>query len=186
MSGRRRLPMERVLLGFLMEGPMHGYELHARAEAELGRTWTMGVSNIYSALKRLERAGQVESTLNPQENRPPRKVYRITPAGQRGFLDWLQGPVSSIRDMRVEFPAKLYFFHALGLEGIGKLIAAQATVCRERIEHLERRLTQCGPHEFDRLVFDFRRRQIEAILAWLTYCRDELERWPHVPAEVEP
>jgi PadR family transcriptional regulator AphA len=176
MSDRRRLSMEQALLGFLMGGAAHGYELHGRVEEELGRIWTMGVSNIYGALKRLEQAGQVESTLTPQENRPPRKVYRITPAGRRSFLGWVQRAVPSIRDMRVEFPAKLYFFHALGLEGAGELLVAQEAVCRERIERLERRAARCSPRDFDRLVFDFRRRQIEAILAWLKYCGEEWEQ----------
>jgi PadR family transcriptional regulator AphA len=176
MSERRRLSMEQVLLGFLMGGAVHGYELHGRVEEELGWIWTMGVSNIYGALKRLEQAGQVESTLTPQENRPPRKVYRITPAGRSSFLDWVQRAVPSIRDMRVEFPAKLYFFHALDLRGAGELIVAQEAVCRERIERLERRAARCGPRDFDRLVFDFRRRQIEAILAWLKYCGEEWEQ----------
>lgn len=176
MSGRRRLSMEQVLLGFLMAGEAHGYELHGRVEGELGRVWAMGVSNIYGVLRQLEKAGQVESTVTPQENRPPRKVYRITPAGRSSFLDWVRRAVPSMRDMRVEFPAKLYFFHALGLEGAGELIAAQEAVCRERIERLERRAARCGSRDFDRMVFDFRRCQIEAILAWLQSCGEEWAR----------
>jgi len=186
MNGRRRLPLEQALLGFLMDGLMHGYDLHRRVEDELGRIWYMGISNVYGALKRLERAGQVESTLSPQESRPPRKVYRITPAGRESFLDWIQQPVPTMRDMRVEFPAKLYFFHALGLEGARELIAAQETVCRERIERLERSAAQCGPHDFDRLVFDFRRRQVGAILEWLKSCREEWEQWTHASAGMRP
>jgi DNA-binding PadR family transcriptional regulator len=173
MSGRRRLALEQALLGLLMQGPMHGYDLHRRVEDDLGLVWYMGISNVYGALKRLEQGGQVESTVSPQEGRPPRKVYRITPAGEQSFLDWVRRPVPTMRDMRVEFPAKLYFFSALGLEGIGELIAAQEAVCRERVEQLERSAAQCDPHDFNRLVYDFRRRQIEAILDWLQVCREE-------------
>ncbi len=173
MSGRRRLPLEQALLGFLMDGPMHGYNLHRRVEGELGVIWYMGISNVYGALKRLEQAGQVASTFKPQEDRPSRKIYRITPAGERGFLDWVRQPIPTMRDMRVEFPAKLYLLRALGLEGIGELITAQEAICRERVEWLERSAAQCGPHDFNRLVYDFRRRQIEAILDWLQVCRED-------------
>ena len=69
MNSQRRLPLDQALLGFLMQGPMHGYDLHRRAESELGRIWYMGLSNVYGALKRLEQTGQVESTLSPQESR---------------------------------------------------------------------------------------------------------------------
>lgn len=186
MNGRRRLPMEQALLGLLMEGSMHGYDLHQRVEEELGQIWYMGISNVYGALKRLAQADQVESTLSPQESRPPRKIYRITPAGRRSFLDWVQRPVPTIRDMRVEFPAKLYFFHALGLEGVEELIAAQEAVCRERVERLERSAAQFGPHDFDRLILDFRRRQVEAILEWLKSCREGWKQWTPTPGEAEP
>jgi PadR family transcriptional regulator AphA len=174
---RRRLPLEQALLGFLMQGPMHGYDLHESVEEELSEVWYMGMSNIYGALKRLERSGYVEFTLIPQEGRPSRKVYQITPAGKQSFLDWLRQPVSSMREVRVEFLAKLYFFCVLGADGVNDLVAAQETVCQERVEQLEQSAVQCSPDDFKRLVFDFRRRQIEAIVDWLQVCREEAVDW---------
>ncbi|HIE37692.1 MAG TPA: PadR family transcriptional regulator [Anaerolineales bacterium] len=173
MGGRQRLPLEQALLGFLIQRPMHGYDLHRRVQEELGEVWYMGLSNVYGTLKRLEEEGRVESALSPQESRPPRKIYRITPTGERSFLEWLHRPVPAIRDMRVEFPAKLYFFRALGLEGVGELISAQEAACRERLERLERKSSRHGPRDFNRLVFDFRCCQIEAILGWLRVCREQ-------------
>ena len=167
------MPLEQTLLGFLIQAPMHGYDLHQQVEAKLGEIWYMGISNIYGALKRLEQSGQVESDLVPQNDRPPRKVYRITPAGEQSFLDWLRRPVPAMREMRVEFPTKLYFFRALGLAGTDDLIAAQEAVCRERAQEMEQKIARCPAHGVNRLVFDFRRRQIEAIIEWLHICREE-------------
>ena len=173
MSGKRRLPLERALLGFLMREPMHGYDLHQRVQDELGEIWYMGISNVYGALKQLEQHCHVESSLHSQEGRPARKVYQITPDGEQSFLEWVQKPVPSIRDMRVEFPAKLYFFRALDLEGVEGLISAQEAICRERVERLKQRAARRTPNDFEWLVFDFRRRQIEAILSWVQVCRKE-------------
>ena len=173
MVGRRRLSLAQALLGFLMREPLHGYDLHQRVESELGEIWRVGISNVYSVLKQLEHAGWVESDLVPQESHPPRKVYRITPAGKQGFLEWLRQPVSAIRDIRIEFPTRLYFFRALGLEGVEDLIAAQEAICRERAERLRQRMAERSPDDINRLVYDFRRRQIEAILGWLQVCREE-------------
>lgn len=166
------MPLEQVLLGFLMQGPMHGYDLHQRVQEQLGEVWYMGLSNIYSALSRLEESGQVTCSLSPQESRPARKVHQITPAGKASFLEWMRCPVDSMRNMRVEFPAKLYFFRDLGLEGVEDLIARQEAICRERIERLKRTAERSASRDFDRLVYDFRRRQIEAILDWLGVCRE--------------
>lgn len=156
-----------------MQEPLHGYDLHHRAEEELGRIWRIGISNLYGALKRLEQEGHVQSTLTPQESHPPRQVYQITPAGRESFLTWVRQPVPAIRAMRVEFLAKLYFLRTLNLEGTETLLAAQEELCRERIARLEHSAAQCDPQAFDRLVFDFRRRQIEAIVAWLKACQEE-------------
>ena len=183
---RRRLPLEKVLLGFLMEGPLHGYDLHRRVKAELGNVWRMGMGYIYNTLKELEQGGQVESMVLPQESRPSRKVYRITPEGRRSFLDWVREPVPAVRDMRVEFPAKLYFFRLLDLDGVSRLIDAQEAACRRRLEQMEKRAERYGPHDFNRLVFDFRRRQIEAILGWLADCRETWAAWHAAAREGNP
>lgn len=167
---RDRLPVEYVLLGFLMVEPTHGYDLHRRVEEELGRVWHVGLSNLYAALKRLEASGAVECTLSTQEDRPDRKIHQITPAGRERFLSWVHEPIPSMRDMRVIFPAKLYFFHHLGLEGIEALISAQKEVCRERLDRLNDSAERYPPDHFNQLVFDFRRRQLEAILDWLQAC----------------
>jgi PadR family transcriptional regulator AphA len=174
MRSQQRLPLEQALLGFLSQGPMHGYDLHRHAQDELGRTWHMGISNIYGALKKLEEADYVEYTLTPQDGRPPRKVYRITSSGRKSFRDWVKRPVPNIRRLRVEFLAKLYFLHKLGLKGTEKLIAAQEAICRKRVARLEQEVARCEPQNFDRLVFDFRLRQVKAILGWLQACREEI------------
>jgi len=63
----------------------------------------------------------------------------------------------------------------LALEGAVELIAAQEAVCLERLERLELSMQDVPPNDFDYWVFDFRRRQIQAILDWLAACRsDEL------------
>lgn len=174
MKDRQRLPMEQALLGLLMKGPLHGYDLHRLTKSQLGHIWYMGMSNIYNTLNRLERNGHVESDLAPQESHPPRKVYRITRAGRKIFRAWVRQPAPSIRRLRVELLAKLYFLRTLGLRGTEKLITDQQSICQERIDQLERSTTECAPDDFDRMVFDFRRRQIESIMEWLEAYQKEL------------
>jgi len=182
MGRRKRLPLEQVLLGFLMQEPMHGYDLHQQIEADLDEIWYIGISNVYSALKRLEQSSKVKSTLVQQESHPSRKVYTITSAGEQSFLDWLHQSITTMRRVRVEFPTKLYFFRALRLENMDDLIAAQEAVCRRYAKRMEQQAAQCSPHDINRLAFDFRRRQIEAIINWLQFCRQE---WASSPAERE-
>jgi DNA-binding PadR family transcriptional regulator len=174
MKDRQRLPLEQALLGLLMRGPLHGYDLHRLTNNELGRIWYMGMSNIYNGLRRLETTDYVESVLTSQGSRPPRKVYRITRAGRKAFRDWVRQPTPTIRRLRVELPAKLYFLRTLGLKGAEKLISDQRSICQERIEQLTQNAIECEHDDFDRLVFDFRCRQIKSIVDWLDTHRTEL------------
>ncbi len=161
------LPLDKVALGFLMFGPAHGYDLHRRVVRGLGPIWHIGMGHLYNALRNLERKGRVQSTLVPQADRPPRKVYAITAAGQGDFLAWVRRPVPAVRDIRVEFLAKLYFLRALGLEGWTELVGDQRALLSARLAQLEAQYARTDPATFYRLVLDLRLRQTRAALEWL-------------------
>ena len=159
-----------ALLGLLMRGPMHGYELHQQYELELGQVWRAGRSQVYGLLKDLEEAGQVEVRVEQQESRPARKIYSLTPAGRQAFKHWVRQPVANTRDIRVLFLAKLYFLRRLGLDGLDELIEAQKVICRERADGITRRAAELSPEDFENLVLGFRHHQLEAIREWLDGC----------------
>jgi len=170
MTRHTALSPRYALLGQLMRGPMHGYELHQQYEQELGQVWRAGRSQVYGLLREIEEAGQVEVRVEQQTSRPARKIYSLTPAGRQAFRHWVRQPVASTRDIRVLFLAKLYFLRQLGLDGLGELIEAQQAICRERADGIARRAAELGPDDFENLVLGFRHHQLEAIIEWLDGC----------------
>jgi len=160
-----------ALLGFLMRGPKHGYELHQEFNRQLGQVWRLGRSKLYAQLKQLEESGWAEIQTEFQPNRPPRKVYHLTPAGREAFLEWLQQPTPNLRRIRIELLTRIYFFEHLSLPGLDKLIADQKQLLQSRI-HL---LNQKGDETDDRfwqLVLAFRKGQLEAVDRWLDGCTE--------------
>ena len=158
-----------ALLGFLMDHPQHGYELHQEFSRDLGQVWRVGLSQIYAQLKQMEEAGLVAARTEPQPSRPPRKVYHITPAGRETFLDWVHRPTPHLRNIRLEFLARLYFFRRLGLPGLDQLVAEQQALYRGRVESLARAAAQTDD-DFARLVLEFRQGQQKAAIRWLDRC----------------
>src|SRR4051812_42886008 len=75
----------------LAKEPSHGYQLRTRLRRALGPLGeAMNAGQIYVTLTRLEKAGLVaceRSTGLPE--RPDRKVYALTPAGQQRVAAWL-------------------------------------------------------------------------------------------------
>src|SRR6266478_6429111 len=91
-----------ALLGILAKDQRHGYDLKDAFEESVGDFWTVNYGQIYRTLDRLERDGLVEWHQEPQERRPDRKVYRITPKGRTELEQWLVEPSSRPRALRDE------------------------------------------------------------------------------------
>jgi PadR family transcriptional regulator, regulatory protein AphA len=162
-----------ILLGLLMSEPRHGYELYQDLSQQLGRVWQVGLSQLYAQLKQLAEAGLVTAQTEPQDARPPRKVYHLTPEGRAVFLAWVREPSPYLRHIRVEFLARLYFYDRLSLSGLDQLVARQKAVCHEQIDRFDR-LAAEAEDSFRRLVLEFRRGQLEAVVDWLDRCLDLL------------
>jgi DNA-binding PadR family transcriptional regulator len=158
-----------VLLGFLMLGPRHPYDLYQEFERELGRVWHIGQSHLYAYLKQLAESGLATVKTKAQPNRPSRNVYHITPAGRAVFFNWLHQPTQHVRHVRLEFLARLYFFRRLAVPGLEQLVADQKALLQSRAESLSHAITEADD-EYWRLVLEFRQSEMETIIRWLDHC----------------
>jgi PadR family transcriptional regulator AphA len=158
-----------VLLGFLMLGPRHPYDLHQEFERELGRVWHVGQSHLYAYLKQLAESDLATVKTEAQPNRPARNVYHITPAGQEVFLNWLHQPTQHVRHIRLEFLARLYFFRRLATPGLEQLVADQKALLQSYVESLGQAIAEADD-EYWRLVLDFRQSEMETVIRWLDHC----------------
>ena len=177
-SGPHSAGLEIALLGLLRAHPRHAYELHQLLQegAEpLGMIWRLKQSNLYALLAKLEEAGYVVSAVELHGARPPRKMLQVTPEGRAAFAHWLLIPVEHGRDFRLEFLAKLYFATQAGASTVHDLLKLQRWACERWIAELHTQLSACDPERtFERLIFEFRLTQSEAILRWLDTCEQTL------------
>ena len=157
---------EYVLLGTLFSGHKHGYEIMQFLESALESTWRVSTSQLYVLLKRLEREGLLQSSLEAQETRPSKRVFSLTPAGRNVFLEWLRSPTEHVRDLRIEFLAKLFFFHRFSLKGGNDLVSAQVKALKEIRERIQKRQEKEND-PFNKLVLGMKVMTAETWLQWL-------------------
>lgn len=170
-----RFPVEYAVLGVLMEGSAHGYELQRRLTSTLGSIWHIATSQLYSVLHRLVERGLLSMKVEPQQGRPPRKVYTITPQGEEAFGVWVATPVRHMRDVRVELLAKLYFLHRLAPEKTGPLIDQEVEFLERLRDRLSRRKDlPTDDQVLGRLALRFRLSQVESAIRWLGECRAQI------------
>lgn len=84
-----------LLLGVLMGQDQHGYQINEFIERALCRVTTMKKPTAYALLDRLAAGGFVSVSREQSGNRPPRKVYSITPEGRALFSELLRESISN-------------------------------------------------------------------------------------------
>ena len=170
---------EFALLGFLIAGPSHGYDLHQRFLTELGQVWHLSQSQAYAILKRLENRGDISAQLMEQEKLPARQVLRITAEGRRRFFEWLElGIGSTARSIRLEFLTRLYFIQLYRPEDTDQIYQAQSAEIEATIARLESLLEHLPPEQpFNRLSLDLRLQQMRLIQNWMAEIRSQF----HIP-----
>jgi PadR family transcriptional regulator AphA len=163
---KTRNPADFPVLGILYRGPAHGYDLCRELREELGEVWTLRTSHIYALLAGLERDGLARHDRVDQQTRPAKKVFSITDEGRLVFLEWVRSPVMNVRDVRLEFLAKLYFNRFDSAAAVAELIARQLSVCRTTQQRLTK-IRELYRTEAEREALDFRLAMLEATVEWL-------------------
>jgi DNA-binding PadR family transcriptional regulator len=164
---------QEVVLAMLAKEPSHGYELRARLKQALGPVGEdLNAGQVYVTLTRLERAGLVVSTQNPgQPDRPDRKVYELTAAGQHRVAEWL-AEVSWPRPDLTEFHMKLIAAAAGRLADPLAIVDAQRRELLRRLRDAQRAaLALPDPTTSDgALLLEGLVLRLQADLRWLEVC----------------
>lgn len=129
-----------MVLGFLMQGSMTGYELKKRFSRSFMFFSGLSYGSIYPALKKMEREGLITLKVEIQDGAPNRKVYTITDSGRKVFLETLRGPFDVDRP-KYAFLARLFFFAHLSPEE--RLDGAKMHL--ESVKNLQRELKAVEP-----------------------------------------
>jgi DNA-binding PadR family transcriptional regulator len=132
-----------ALLGLLSDAPMHGYDLKRAFDDKLGDFWSLNFGQIYTTLERLKTEGLVEYDEVAQQDKPDKKVYRITDAGRDEFHDWRLRPIKTEpRALRDELFIKILFMDYREVDSVLALIQTQQSVYMTQMMQLTDRKFQ--------------------------------------------
>lgn len=97
METPARMDRELLLLGLLRRGDMHGYRLNEFIERDMASCVDLKKSTAYFLLDKMLKQGWVAESEEREGARPPRKVYRITPAGEAEFQRLLRANLAAFQ-----------------------------------------------------------------------------------------
>jgi DNA-binding PadR family transcriptional regulator len=83
------MSLKYAILGLLSVKPQTGYELKANFDQSIQYLWKADQAQIYRTLRDITREGWAVSQTIQQDGRPNKKVYELTPAGEKELRRWL-------------------------------------------------------------------------------------------------
>jgi len=162
-----------LCLGLLTLRDASGYEIKKSFENDLSDFYEASFGSIYPALSKLTAEGLLTCTAQPQEKRPDKKVYRITPAGRLAFLDALAKPPG--RDhVRSDFLATMLFADLLPARHLAQLIDERLVMHRRSILE-QRALLKDVKSAGKRFIIDYGLAWHEAAIAYIEENRHLIE-----------
>jgi PadR family transcriptional regulator, regulatory protein AphA len=153
-----------ALLALLRVGPLSGYDLQKQFAESVGHVWHAPDSQIYPELRKMESEGLVQAEEQTRGERGTRRLYHVTDAGDRAYLDWMASPLNY---QRVRDPAHLRaaYLETTTPESARRFLAAHVTQWERELEQwqgeiaridaranpmLVRRLAVTAPSDRDR------------------------------------
>jgi DNA-binding PadR family transcriptional regulator len=156
-------PTAASLLGFLLLGPMTGWDLDQLVATSIGNFWNVTRSQIYRELRTLTERGYLEAGDAGRRDRVP---YTITPSGRQAFEAWIgQDPGTDV--IRSRLLLTVFFGDFLDRPRLREIID-------DRKHHHETELTRyrelqksVGTTGFPAATLRFGIAYEEAFVAWL-------------------
>jgi DNA-binding PadR family transcriptional regulator len=179
MEAEQRNLWELTVLCLLRVRPMHPYEMQ-----RLIRDWhkdeflDLKRGSLYHAIERLRRQGSIDPIQTTREGRrPERTIYRLTEAGARQVLRWLEEMLARPVREPTQFFAALSFLPHLTPDNVQTQLEKRAALLEAEIAGLDGVLKMMVP-QIGRLVLievEYARAMRQAELAWVRSFRNELQ-----------
>jgi DNA-binding PadR family transcriptional regulator len=180
-----------IILGLLTLGEKSGYDLKWMLDRSFRHFyWAPAKSQIYGELRRLEAQGLVTARDVAQEQRPDKRLYRLTPEGHEAIQHWMVEEDVKVDRYKSPFLAKLFFGHMLPRERLFALLDTRRrqltqdiTSAEEKQQELQSRLSDEQDLLFPLLTLEYKLACFHAELDWLNQTLHRLQE--RLPATTE-
>ena len=160
--------MDFAVLGALVEGALHGYELRKHLASVLGPFRALSFGSLYPCLRRLQAQGLITEE-RTEALRRSRIVYSVTDAGRLAFSEWANRPGPDAWD-DTAFETHFAFFSSTDTKARLRVLEGRRTRLEERLaatrEAMSRRRDRADAYV--RRLQEHALDTLERELAWLT------------------
>ena len=170
--------MRYAFLALLAKQPAHGYEIKQALDSAFGPGWPpLNFGQIYTTLSRLERDGLVHSQDVPQEGRPGKRVYELTPQGRQALQEWVDTSTTGTH-IKDDFFMKVVLARLSGIAEPATLIERQRMEYLQAIKDMDNLITNQSPDDdpVALLLVEGAILHLRADLKWLDLIEERLAK----------
>jgi len=155
---------ELLFLGLLRHQEMHGYQLNEFIQRDLAVCTDIKKPTAYYLLNKMAEKGWITQSSEQVGNRPPRRVYRITPAGEEAFQSLLRKSMQEYTPSVFEDDIPLAYLDELESDEARELLQKRKDILVEEIKIMQDTPTHAGTIQW---MLEHRLRHLEAELSWM-------------------
>lgn len=134
---------ELVVMGFLLDQPMHGYQINQLVKVHRMDSWAkISPPMIYKTLAYLEEQGMVSSKREREGLMPERRVYRLSPKGRERLARLVE---KSLLDKNITYDLSnlgYFFIFALDKEKALECLKQKKVLLEKTIRSLRKRMEE--------------------------------------------
>lgn len=172
------------VLGLLNYHQLTGYEIMTAFRDSLHFFWNAQTSQIYRELQTLEAKGWVDKTPVPQQGKPDKNIYAITPEGHEELLRWLADGQPELSS-RSHILMKVFFLGERSREDNIRYFEGLKEYCGIFLQSLDAAQEHVGEYRifldepekavYWEMTIDYGRRNMQGYIDWAQSCIDRLK-----------
>jgi DNA-binding PadR family transcriptional regulator len=146
MSTTTTTKTDLLLLGLLLDRPMHGYELYQQIQAEGIDDWfNISAAGVYYSLRKLRDQGLVAESQQRTGGSTRKSIYRLTDDGRTSFFSAMEVELASQDQACLEYDLVIYLLNRLPWQRALPRLEERRSFLVERIDRV--RATLAGAHK---------------------------------------
>jgi DNA-binding PadR family transcriptional regulator len=171
MAAPSTTKIDLLLLGLLLDRPMHGYELYQQIQAEGIDSWfNVSMAGVYYSLGKLRDQSLVVESRQRGGRSARKSIYRLTEEGRALFFAAMEEQAVSQEQVYLDYDVVIYLLNKLPLKQATSLLEQHQAFLAEQAHDVRLALTEeqdYGRSPLKLAVLDHKRRYLEMEQNWL-------------------
>jgi DNA-binding PadR family transcriptional regulator len=171
MTAPTTTKIDLLLLGMLLDRPMHGYELYQQIQAEGIDGWfNVSMAGVYYSLGKLRDQSLVAESRQRGARSARKSIYRLTEEGRAAFFKAMEAKAASREKVYLDYDVIIYLLNKLPLRRAITLLEQQQAFLAQQSKEVQAHLAEerdNGQSPLKLAVLDHRRRYLEMEQSWL-------------------